>query len=484
MSQRVLQSVPDAYALRCIPEALAREHGWLAYRCHQRTRTVHVLTATPPGAILRQTALRLLHGQYPGWAMAWQVCADKDALIKAIQYAYRSSYDVDEISKQYACSEASTPIRLEEDQRPVAVWLDALLNDAVHRRASDIHIMLVEQVITVYLRVDGCSSLRTQLPVQFWQALVARIKNMAKLDVTEHRLPQDGRFDAIIRAQDQPIRVAVLPQGESEKITLRLLASVDDIPNWKDLIVLPDQRRQLVRAVAAKQGVIVVAGSTGSGKTTTAYRCFLSWLNQGLQLISLEDPIEVTLPGVCQSAVNSALGYGFAEGLRAALRHDPDGLMVGEVRDQETCSLLVRAALTGHPVIASVHAQDAVSVFHRLIGLGATLDDLKATISLIVTQRLAKKTCCCVTAKGAALECEFCGGTGYYERVAVMQLFKPDAKFYNSLSDWSTEQIRLQLQDKKTLTALLNQRVIDASEHHRLSEKYGGKDAEVSNQGG
>jgi type IV pilus assembly protein PilB len=482
MSQRVFESIPDTYALRAIPKALASEHGWLAYQCHQHSRTVKVLVATQPGIMLKQNAKRLLQEQYPGWDFTWHECSVKEKLTKAIQRAYQTSYDVDEIGRAYAVSDSAAPVLVDDDQRPVAVWLDALLNDAVHRRASDIHLMRVGASVTVHFRVDGGLSLRTQLPIQYWQAVVARIKSLAKLDVTEHRLPQDGRFDVTVRAQQQPIRVAIMPHGRFEKLTLRLLPAVSDIPSWKELAVLAGQRQQLVNAVEAKQGVIVVAGSTGSGKTTTAYRCLLTWLQQGLQLISLEDPIEVSLPGVCQSAVNHGLGYGFAEGLRAALRHDPDGLMVGEVRDNETCSLLVRAALTGHPVIASVHAQDAVSVFQRLLGLGATLHDLQATISLIVMQRLAKKPCHCINANYKTLDCDVCSGTGYLGRVAVMQLFKPTAEFYRCMSGWGIEQQRQKAQGNETLNALLNKQFIDLPEHRRLSGYFGGTDAQVSSQ--
>jgi len=192
--------------------------------------------------------------------------------------------------------------------------------------------------------------------------------------LTEHRRPQEGGFELIIHGLVQPIRVGFMPCGRTEKITLRLQRSHHALPALDKLFVLTTQRQLLLDALQRQQGLILVAGATGSGKTTTLYSCLMEWMAMGLNLITLE-------------AINSEIGYTFSAALRAALRHDPDGLLVGEIRDEETCALAIRAALSGHPVLASVHAGDVIGVVKRLMGLGATLLDLQETVQIIIRKK-------------------------------------------------------------------------------------------------
>lgn len=464
----VVESVPDAYALRCIPEATAREHQWLAYHFNSQLQQLRIVTPRIPGKLLQQRAQMLLSESVQpekDWAIQWNRIASNGGLSESIQRAYAESHILDEISANCAASSENEYAQMDDDQWPIGRWFDALLNDAVHRRASDIHIQVNSYQFEVHYRIDGVMQMRTQLPHRLWKFLLARVKVLSQLDLTEHRRPQEGAFERIIHGCSQPIRVALMPHLDTEKITLRLQRSHHALPKLADLFVLKSQRQLVLNALHRQQGLVLVAGATGSGKTTTLYSCLMEWMAMGLNLITLEDPIEVTLPGVCQSSINTRIGYSFSDALRAALRHDPDGLLVGEIRDDETCALAIRAALSGHPVLASVHASDAVGVIKRLMGLGATLLDLQETVQIIIVQRLARIPCACA---GLEKKCVRCLGSGYYGRVAAAEIAATQADFFDHSSDWIGVRQQLQLNYLASLKQLLDKKHIDKREHDRI----------------
>ena len=464
----LVESVPDAYALRCIPEAIAHENQWLAFHCNQEKKRLYIASTQLPGKLLQQQAHTLLCDSVlpdVGWGVQWSRTDRSEHFAASIHNAYAVSHNLDDISASCIESDVNSGALLDDDQWPIGRWFDALLNDAVHRRASDIHIQLSGERVVVHYRVDGDIQRRAQLPHNLWRSLLSRIKVLAQLDSTEHRRPQEGAFERVVRGYSQPVRVALMPHINTEKITLRLQRTHHSLPSLAELFVLSSQHRDVLNVLHSRQGLVLVAGATGSGKTTTLYSCLLEWMSMGLNLLTLEDPIEVVLPGVCQSNINPAIGYSYSSALRAALRHDPDGLLVGEIRDEETCALAIRAALSGHPVLASVHASDAVGVVKRLKGLGATSADLQEVVQIIIVQRLARMPCgCCSSSK----RCLRCLGSGYYGRVAAVELTPTQSDFFESEFGWDGVRQRIQHRYLAALKQLLQQRYIDQTEYDRI----------------
>ena len=344
-----MASVPDSLALACVPEDIAREHNWLPFHCEGLRKKLHIACTRQPGRQLENQILEVVNQRVDStgeWSIQWEPQANRPVLIEAINVAYEGSYDLDHIVGQ--CSEFSVNEKLnfDDEQWPVIRLFNALVNDAVHRRVTDIHLLPNENRISVRYRVDGQMCGRLFIPMRIWRVLLSRLKVLSGLDVTEHRMPQEGAFELCVHGQPQPVRSAFIPHKKTEKVTLRLLRSAGSLPTLEEILVLPSQHQGLLNLLKKRHGLIVVAGATGSGKTTTLYGCLMHWLEQGLNLITLEDPIEVPLPSVCQSEINASIGYSFSEGLKAALRHDPDGLLVGEIRDVDTCALAIRSALS------------------------------------------------------------------------------------------------------------------------------------------
>lgn len=463
---------------------MAIEHQWLAFACESGSQCVKIAVTRVPSKLLMQQATRVVRNAAAHCAnfdIDW-VCIDEaEPLSRAIECAYSETCNLDELAQRYASLEDQSAVQLDEDQWPVARLLDALLNDAVHYRASDVHVLLDGGQATINYRIDGFLTQRCQLPACLWQGFIARIKVMSELDLTEHRRPQDGAFERFIRGRAQPVRVALIPNAASEKLTLRLLRSSTSLPTLDEVFVLDDHYRSILNALNKRSGLILVAGSTGSGKTTTLYACARQWLSKQLNIITLEDPIEVRLPGICQSSINAGIGYDYADGLRAALRHDPDGILVGEIRDEDACALALRAAITGHPVLASVHASDAIGVFQRLQNLGASLSELQETVQLVITQRLVRSPCACVR---ESMRCCKCMETGYFGRVAVVELFQPEAIFYDSKRDWPEFRQHLKSELLATIKQLVKEHRIDRNECERLLLTHGGMDATISCKSG
>jgi len=478
-----IASVPDSLALDCLPEAAAREHSWLPFHCERIQNKLHIACLRQPGQQLENQVIEKINQLADStgeWSIQWESLHNRAALIEAINVAYEGSYDLEKIVDHCIELASTEAVDFDDEQWPVVRLFNALVNDAVHRRASDIHLLPTENSVSVRYRIDGQMSNRLFMPKNLWRVLLSRLKVLSALDVTEHRRPQEGAFEICVHGRPQPVRSAFMPHAKSEKVTLRLLRSADSLPTLSEILVLPAQHRALLNLLEKRHGLIVVAGATGSGKTTTLYGCLMHWLAQGLNLITLEDPIEVPLPGICQSEINSSIGYSFSEGLKAALRHDPDGLLVGEIRDADTCALAIRSALSGHPVLASVHANNASGVFQRLIGLGATVTDLQQSVSTVIVQRLVRAPCICRRDDlGPSHQCSSCYGLGYCGCVAAVEVFQPSADYFHDPLTWAVEQTHIDKEFQCTLQQLLSNKHIDRFEYHRIVSQLGGTDAQV-----
>ena len=303
--------------------------------------------------------------------------------------AYRRELTLRGPVPQPTPEEPSEPV----DEHSVVQLLDRLVTDAIESRASDLHFEPDPRGLRVRMRVDGMLREVAHLPTALAPQVVSRIKILAELDISERRLPQDGRAGMRTPLGEVDLRVATMPTLYGEKAVLRLLARGGDRIRVGSLGLSADTRTRFVAALTRPQGLVLVTGPTGSGKTTTLYAGLAAIVDETRNVLTLEDPIEYELEGVNQTQVDPRIGLTFASGLRHLLRQDPDVVLVGEIRDQETAQLAVEAAMTGHLVLASMHTNDAASSVARLVDLGADPFLVRASLLLVLGQRLLRTVC-------------------------------------------------------------------------------------------
>lgn len=325
--------------------------------------------------------------------------------------------------------------------------LEGLIRRAIADGASDIHIEPFEASTAVRMRIDGVILPYTRLPRNAHQPLISRIKVMSNLDITERRLPQDGHFR--VRQGDGReaavnIRVSLLPTVFGEKAVLRLLTSASGVDYAGQFGMDGESYRRFLPTLDFPSGLIYLTGPTGSGKTTTLYMILEYLVRRQVNIMTVEDPVEKNIPGINQMQVAPSIGVNFGNGLRAVLRQDPDIIMVGETRDTETAQISVRAAITGHLVLSTLHTNDAVSGIARLTDMGADRFLVASSLVCLTAQRLVRKTCPYCAKEVPATEeerrllgggivrirrgagCARCGGTGYKGRVAVYEILPAD----------------------------------------------------------
>lgn len=343
---------------------------------------------------------------------------------------------------------------------PIAKLVDVIVKHAVEGRASDIHIEPVDGSYRVRFRVDGLLRSTLVFPNDVGRAVLSRIKILSNLKIDEKRKPQDGRFRIATETKTIDLRVSTLPVIDGEKVVMRILDKSNNMADLDRLGLWGRNREVLTRKISEPYGIILITGPTGSGKSTTLY-AFLQILNQEERnIITLEDPVEYFMEGVNQSQIRPEIGYSFADGLRSILRQDPNVIMVGEIRDEETAELAIHAALTGHLVLSTVHTNDAIKAVPRLVDMGAESFLLASSIQALAAQRLVRRICedCKgetklspgmrreLEAARAALPateleaygldaksplkvyqgkgCEHCGHSGYKGRIAIYEVFE------------------------------------------------------------
>jgi len=352
------------------------------------------------------------------------------------------SYDID-----MASEEPSAPTDTSEvDDAPVVRFLQKILVDAIQAGASDVHFEPYEKFYRIRFRVDGELREMVQPPLAIKEKLASRIKVISRLDISEKRVPQDGRMKIVMSNQRAiDFRVSTLPTLFGEKIVMRILDPSSAKLGIDALGYEPDQKQIMLDAVRRPYGMILVTGPTGSGKTVSLYTC-LNILNEpGINISTAEDPAEINVPGINQVNVNDKAGLSFAAALKSFLRQDPDVIMVGEIRDLETADIAIKAAQTGHMVLSTLHTNDAPTTLTRLANMGVAPFNIASSVILITAQRLARRLCSCKqpleTDKAALLEagflesdlddswvpyrpagCERCNGTGYKGRVGIYQV--------------------------------------------------------------
>lgn len=280
-----------------------------------------------------------------------------------------------------------------DDEAPVIRFVNSLFVQSVRERASDIHIEPGEKEIMVRFRIDGVLKMIASPPKRFQSSIITRVKIMAGLNIAEKRLPQDGRIRIKMAGKDIDIRVATAPAVHGERITMRLLDKSAVLLNLRDIGMADDHLKEMLKLIFRPHGIILVTGPTGSGKTTTLYSSLSEINSPDKNILTIEDPVEYQLDGISQMQVNPKIQLSFATGLRSYLRHDPDVIMVGEIRDVETAEMAIQASLTGHLVFSTLHTNDAAGAFTRLTDMGVEPFLVSSTVICSLAQRLVRKLC-------------------------------------------------------------------------------------------
>ena len=327
---------------------------------------------------------------------------------------------------------------------PIIKLVNHILSQSIKARSSDVHIEPYQNSFKVRYRVDGILYDLLTPPKWIQPALISRIKVMAKLNIAEKRLPQDGRFEVKIGDQKIDVRVSTLPTSFGERVVMRLLNKSSSVFDLVELGLSKKQLTDLKQMVQAPHGIILVTGPTGSGKTTTLYSILSSINKPEINIITIEDPVEYQLPGISQIQVNPKIDLTFARGLRSIVRQDPDVILVGEIRDRETAEIAVQSALTGHLVFSTLHTNDSASAITRLVDIGVEPFLISSSVNAVIAQRLVRVLCdsckeayepdSSVLALGLKPEniknytlfrakgCENCFQTGYRGRIAIFEM--------------------------------------------------------------
>ncbi|HET6611054.1 MAG TPA: type II secretion system ATPase GspE [Kofleriaceae bacterium] len=299
----------------------------------------------------------------------------------------------DEEGDDYTDAEELVDILDLTDEAPIIRWVNSLMFQAVKERASDIHIEPGEKEVAVRYRIDGVLREAKHANRQYLPSILARVKIMAGLNIAEKRLPQDGRIRRKIAGKDIDMRVATVPTAGGERVTVRLLDRSSVLLGLPDIGMATDTLAGIRRIIERPHGILLVTGPTGSGKTTTLYACLAEIKSPELNILTIEDPVEYQLDGISQTQVNSKIDLTFATGLRSFLRHDPDVIMVGEIRDRETAEIAITASLTGHFVFSTVHTNDAAGAITRLVDMGIEPFLVASSLVGLLAQRLVRRPC-------------------------------------------------------------------------------------------
>jgi len=440
----------DKAAARLVPRSLAERHGVLALSWDGPRLRVAV---ADPLDIVALDDVRTLAG-----ASGLEVfVTPEDQLRRHLSRLWSEMVDnqvVDAFLQEVEPQERSADEGDEESDATAIRMVDRLVAHGARLGASDIHFEPQQDGVRIRMRVDGILREVMQLPLGAYSSMIARLKLISGLNVIERRVPQDGRTRVRVDGTPVDIRVSTLPSLRGEKVVLRLLPHSTNLPSLDALGLDPDQSEALRRATRASQGLILITGPTGSGKTNTLYASINDVVGDDRNVVTLEDPVEVELPGTTQVQIDDKLGMTFVRGLRAVLRQDPDVVLVGEIRDRETAELAIRAALTGHLVLSTLHTLDASSALTRLLDMGVPSYLVSSSLSLVIAQRLLRTPCSdCVATERVTPEiaaqlgivhspehsaprpvgCPRCGNTGYRGRTGIFETLAINAQVRTAL---------------------------------------------------
>ena len=441
--------VPDVSVVRLLPQQAAERNGILTLKALPNNRFV-VAVADPTNVVALDDARMHLGGDI------MPIIAIESQIKEQLRRAWGLSAASDGLSAMVGTIGDDTAVEDPQDSgsvddAPTVQLVNKILTEAVQLHASDIHIETQRDSLRIRFRVDGILRDVMTAPKRAAGSVLSRIKIISGLDIAERRVPQDGRTQIRVGGARVDTRVSTLPSLHGEKAVVRILTRGDDVPSLDVLGFEPDQLQAFRRALSQPQGLVLITGPTGSGKTNTLYAGISEVLDPEKNIVTLEDPVEVQLPGITQVQVNNKAGMTFQAGLRSVLRQDPDIVLVGEVRDGETAELALKAALTGHLVLTTLHTNSAAAALTRLIDMGSDPYLVASSLSLAVAQRLVRTPCvlCAqpympaedtLALLGLRVEdildatprrgtgCPECGGTGYRGRTAVYETLTVDAE--------------------------------------------------------
>lgn len=431
----------DKRAVKTIPESLARKYNVLPV---QFVENKLLLLMNDPLNLIAEDDVRIASGREVKIALC-----GKSEIAQAISKYYSEDY-MKKTAEEFKSLGKIEEI-LEEDisedikNAPAVKLVDSIIQNAVRSKASDIHIEPFENRICIRYRIDGALQKQFDSPKEPLAGLITRIKIMSNMDIAERRIPQDGRIFTKVDNENVDLRVSVLPTVNGEKIVIRILDKSAFNVDKAELGIADDDLRKINKIISKPHGIVLVTGPTGSGKSTTLYSLLKDLNNEEKNIITIEDPVEFSMDGINQVNVNSKAGLTFASGLRSILRQDPDIVMLGEIRDAETAEIAVRAAITGHLVLSTIHTNDAPSSIVRLKDMGVAPYLLSSSLVGIVAQRLIRRLCVHCKEEYVASDyekeilgipknqklnlyrkvgCNRCSSTGYKGRVGVYEIME------------------------------------------------------------
>ena len=435
-------AIPDPEALALVPLPVARRYQVVPLAFHAGSGRLQIATADPHDLVM----LDQLAAHVARPVLLDPLLAGEAEIARAIDGFYGLEHSLDKILHELETREpqGSEPA---DARHPLVRLVDALVSEAIKQGASDIHLEPEASFLRVRYRIDGVLRQVRSVHRKYAPSIAVRVKVMAGLNIAEARAPQDGRISLSVYGRPVDLRVSTLPTLHGENIVLRILDRRAGIVPLDALGLPQDAVTALRRMMARPEGLILITGPTGSGKTTTLYSMLSAINSERINIMTLEDPVEYPITGLRQAAVGEASKLDFPVGVRALLRQDPDVLLIGEIRDRDTAEMALRAALTGHQVYATLHSASAVRAIPRLLDLGLSPPVLAGNLIGVVAQRLLRRLCvhCRVEEEAddrmrrllgdeapartwRAAGCAQCGHTGYRGRLAVMELLRFDAE--------------------------------------------------------
>ena len=453
------QESPSAEAVAMLNEAVARDSIAIPLRVEDGVVTIAVADPLP------EVQHRIT--QAVGKKVAFAVAPARD-IRRAVDNSYRALTEVGRYVDAFQADVADrdmpddTQMAKAGADAPVVRIVDMILTQALRDRASDIHIEPQGEAVRVRYRIDGALHEVLNLPGKIAPAVVSRIKIMAGMNIVERRRPQDGQIVTVIDGRELDLRVSTLSTIWGEKAVLRLLDKSKPLYKMSDLGMPPETNEMLSKMIHSPFGMVLCAGPTGSGKTTTLYASLNELNDPRRNIMTIEDPVEFVFPSINQIQTNDQTGLTFAQGLKSILRQDPDVILVGEIRDVDTARIAVQSALTGHTVLSSLHATDAVAALHRFLDMGIESFLIASSVVGIIGQRLVRRSCpsCKEPYEPTADEllfyndsrgkekkqffkgtgCNFCADTGYQDRIGVFEVLRITPEIRRLVVGWATQE--------------------------------------------
>jgi type II secretory ATPase GspE/PulE/Tfp pilus assembly ATPase PilB-like protein len=432
-------TIPERAVIDLVPESFARQH--LVAPLGMRNGAVEILQANPFDVLALDDLQRLVARPIAA------SCGTAQSVRNLIERCYTDRSDVDDLVKEGVDALKSPQVDVATHDSPVVRLIELLLNDAIAKGATDVHVEPEDQSVRIRHRIDGVLIPSDTVPKELHAALVSRLKVLGGLDITEQRMPQDGRISQMVNGRRVDLRIATFPTTFGEKVAIRILEKEKLVRGLSDIGFSRRNLDTFRDILSRSRGIVLVTGPTGAGKTTTLYSALAHLAQAERNILTVEDPVEYQIPSIRQTQIKPKAGFTFATAIRALLRQDPDVIMIGEIRDPETAQLALRAALSGILVFSTLHTQDSAGAVPRLMDMGLEPYLLASGIVGVIAQRLIRVVCqdCrepvsypaetlakvgltsdpgLVFHRGRG--CSRCGGTGYRGRTGAMEILVVD----------------------------------------------------------